>query len=741
MSSRIARMFELLPKTVANTERSENVNARITGDMDTNSDRKSFTTRENLETSADEVQNQETYYSPHAGTSGCTNKPLSPNLDTNICAKNVANLDKHVTGDTSEENDVASNFGDYDSDDSVVDPDYGEEDVKEEENIEDEDGSKQRSRKRRSVPEKWKKNERKKKRHSGLEHRTQKEKKLVKRKIVKPPCSITCKLKCWEKISEEERKKIHRQYWTDQKSIDMKRQFIASHVQQIPVVRRRERNYERELRRKHTNRYSSEQDRKQATLCKKFFLITLSISQQTVDTAIEKKRDGGLLSPDKRGKHIPSNKVPAEVRNLIREHISLFPAYESHYTRERSTKKYLGNHLNVSRMFKLYLEYCHEKLIPEELIGKEWLYSDVFNYEFNLAFKNPDLDTCDECDKYKIKMQEAGSQDIRSSFQEEYEKHLEDAGDRYKMKAADKQSSKENLSKTVVMIDLQKCLPTPDLHNSQSFYSLKLWTYDLVIHNSTDEKSYCMMWDESIAGRGGNEVASCLLKWSEICDIPNNVTELIIWSDNCPSQNRNAQIMMCYFIVLNRNTNLKKITHKFLTKGHTHLEADGDHSVIEREKKKVPQLRIVTPWDWQQVVRLCGVKKSFIVTAMETEDFLNFKSLCEGPKSPLVLRKKDDSGDNFLVSQCVCLQVRRDSPGTLFYKTNFRDEFLAITLTRNTRNKAYLPETLPLKSVKNLEEYTQRNINIFRSYCLGYPKSSMASIRTWHMAKRNPIRI
>nr|CAI5863202.1 unnamed protein product [Callosobruchus analis] len=332
------------------------------------------------------------------------------------------------------------------------------------------------------------------------------------------------------------KKKIHTQYCTDQKSIDMKRQFIDSHVQQIPVVRSRERNYEREMRRKYTNRYSLEQDRKQLTVCKKFFLNTLSISQQTVDAAIEKKRDGWLLSPDKRGKRILSNKVPAE-------------------------------------------------LIPEKLIGKEWLYSDVFNYKFNLAFKNPDLYTDDECDKYKFKMQEAGSQDIRSLFQEEYEKHLVDAGNRYKMNAADKHSSKENPSKKLVMIDLQKCLPPSELYNSQSFYSLKLWTYDFVIDNSTDEKSYCMMWDESIAGRGGNEVTSCLLEWSETCDTPDNVTELIIWSNNYPSQNRNAQIIMSYFIILSRNTIVKKITHKFLTKGHTHLEADGDHSVMERERK------------------------------------------------------------------------------------------------------------------------------------------------------------
>nr|CAI5863201.1 unnamed protein product [Callosobruchus analis] len=56
-------------------ERLTHAKRQILGGMDTNSDRKSLYTKENLKTSADEVQNQETY-NPHTGTSGCINKPL-----------------------------------------------------------------------------------------------------------------------------------------------------------------------------------------------------------------------------------------------------------------------------------------------------------------------------------------------------------------------------------------------------------------------------------------------------------------------------------------------------------------------------------------------------------------------------------------------------------------------------------------------------------------------------------------
>lgn len=138
-------------------------------------------------------------------------------------------------------------------------------------------------------------------------------------------------------------------------------------------------------------------------------MSTLSISQQTVDTALKKKKVGGIVTPDKRGKHEPVNKISEEVRNCVRNHISKFPTYESHYSRERSKKRYLGNILNISKMYSLYLEDCTESGLRPENTAKEWLYSEIFNYEYKYSFKDPDNDTCDLCDQLKLQLQEAES--------------------------------------------------------------------------------------------------------------------------------------------------------------------------------------------------------------------------------------------------------------------------------------------------------------------------------------------
>lgn len=128
----------------------------------------------------------------------------------------------------------------------------------------------------------------------------------------------------------------------------------------------------------------------------------MSISHQSVDTAISKKKEGGILTPDKRGKHTPVNKISEDVRNSVRNHISKFPVHESHYSREKTTRKYLGNHLSISRMYSLYQEDCQN--LPKENVAKEWLYAEIFNYEFNYGFKSPDTDTCDICDKFKLQL-------------------------------------------------------------------------------------------------------------------------------------------------------------------------------------------------------------------------------------------------------------------------------------------------------------------------------------------------
>lgn len=611
----------------------------------------------------------------------------SPNEDEE---PNISQEVLHVTPEYDEElhRSPEREFVDFDDDDDVADPNYSDENESDED--QNEEAKKNLTRKRKANPMNWKKNVTKRKRYSGLGYKTDSGSRVMNPKFLKESCGDNCKLSCKNRFPEERRQTIHSNFWSPSKTVDMRRQYIASIVTQVPIKRRREKTGERRGKRIFTNCYSFETEGKQETVCKKFFLNTLSISQQTVDTAVKKKKEGGIVTPDKRGRHQPANKISEEVRQNVRNHISKFPTYESHYSRERTKKKYLGNHLNISRMYRLYLEECKENGFGSESIAKEWLYSEIFNYEYNYSFKSPDNDTCDLCDQLQLQIRESESLDSRKKLQTEYDQHLADTTNRYKLKSEDKRKSRNNLQEKVIMIDLQKCLPTPDLHNSQSFYSLKLWTYNLTIQDATCEKSFCMMWDESVAGRGGNEIASCLIKWVEQ-NVSDEVKEITIWSDNCPSQNRNILMIMCYFLILRIKPNITAVNHKFLARGHTHLEADAVHSTIERERKKLSQFQIITPWDWQQMVRLCGTKKQFTVVNMEYSDFKEFKHLFEGSTALYINKKKDSAGNDFLISHAVHLQVRRNNPGIIYYKTDFSKDFSEVNFHRRNKPNDYAP--------------------------------------------------
>lgn len=78
-----------------------------------------------------------------------------------------------------------------------------------------------------------------------------------------------------------------------------------------------------------------------------------------------------------------------------------------------------------------------------------------------------------------------------------------------------------------------------------------------------------------------------------------------IYSDTCRGQNRNSHIAAMCFSVLQTSPTLQLIDHKFIVSGHSHLECDTAHAVIEKQNKKT-SVDIHHPRDWSQLIHSMG---------------------------------------------------------------------------------------------------------------------------------------
>ncbi|KAI9575063.1 hypothetical protein GQX74_015516 [Glossina fuscipes] len=214
---------------------------------------------------------------------------------------------------------------------------------------------------------------------------------------------------------------------------------------------------------------------------------------------------------DGRGKMAGSSRKTYEEKiKVVREHILSFPACESHYRRSHHTsgRKYLSADLDIRNMYELYVKKSDENNTSRV---KEWTYRKIFYTEFNLNFHTPRKDTCQECDSLKQKIEASSNEDERLHLMEIHDSNLNSAEQARKSLTDDIQEAKDNPSEYYgFTFDLQKALSYQKLSVSIAYYKRNMYVYNLGFHNFHNENAKMYAWDETIALRGSQEVASCI---------------------------------------------------------------------------------------------------------------------------------------------------------------------------------------------------------------------------------------
>ena len=395
-------------------------------------------------------------------------------------------------------------------------------------------------------------------------------------------------------------------------------------------------------------------------ICQKCFLHVHSIDRSRIRRITE---SNAVTSPppDKRGKQPSANKTPAEILTKIRNHIKTFDAQKSHYSlKDNPNRRYLPEYLNVKRMWKSCVRLYEPEKWAELQSGKkysgmikEWQYRRIFQDEFNLSFGYPRTDTCGKCDLLQTKLSIETDIQEKMKVQDELKKHINLADQAYDEMKHDKLIadatwkeqnrlfSQDKCSKDTTdmySFDFQQNFMAPNFTHGEMYYSRQLNIFNFGVHDHVSNDTVMCIYPETIAKKGGSEVASCLRK--VLMKRNSGSRKIIFYSDGCGGQNRNHQIV-CFFQGLIHKGIYESIEHKILVRGHTRLVNDRDFGLIQQRMKLE---RIIMPDDYEKVVKSARSHPSpFAVVQMDTGDFFYYGTLS---KTSIKMQFKDQNMNN-----------------------------------------------------------------------------------------------
>lgn len=475
--------------------------------------------------------------------------------------------------------------------------------------------------------------------------------------------SCNCRLQCARTFTEEIRSELFSNFWNTG-SHAKQWQIVAKYVDQKNKKSCTDLENENN-RRLHTLHYhlpikSNVNDTTLKKVCKTMFLNTFNISKDFVYTALQKKIINTDFDDfiDGRGRHNNHTRVVTEdMKQTVIDHVNSYPAVESHYIRKDSRKKYLDSSLSFSKMFKMYSEWCVEKGYNSRVFSLRQ-YRDIVNTNLKIGFHIPKKDQCDLCHQFK------NISVVTEEIKDKYLTHQKEKDYSRKLKLETKVLAANDCKKACIVFDFQKVLSSPHGNISIYYYKRKLNVYNFTVYDMASKEAFCYMWDETVAKRGPNEVASCIYDFMSKL-VSKGAAEINFWSDNCGGQNRNRIVFYMYLLAANHFK--IKIYHRFMEKGHTQNEGDSVHALIERTAKGK---EIYVPDEWYSLVRWAKVnEKPYNVIEVKQDMILDFKKGLAGKNWT-----KNFSNQKVSWSKVKEIAVSSENEGILYYKYSLSDE-------------------------------------------------------------------
>ena len=476
-------------------------------------------------------------------------------------------------------------------DNETKDPDY---DLRDEEDVDsssDEDTKRQTKRQRKPSPADWKKNATKNKRKKGVEYISTKGKEIPARSVGELCTSFYCiksdKRDCQD-ISRDVQLAIFKYFWVDLTEWSERKVYVSTLVSKVPI---KQKTTGVNSRRQNTWEYSLSYQNKVYRVCKKLFAATVGLPERTVLSWLEQSDQATrsddvqeetlnescetiteeMLESSKKPKRIPKNITTEESRNYVKEFLESLATVPSHYCRAiYAQTKFLEPGTTMNSVFQEYRNKAGEDNVHQVSYP---VFKKIFD-ESKYSVFVPRKDQCDVCLGFKHS----------SVSKEEYEKHRNLKDQARDMKTKDKTEAQENNQVSAWTMDMQAVMVCPKSLASCMYYKTKLQLHNFTFYCLEDKAGYCYAWDEVNADLSCETFAWLqFYHFRKFLEEHSDIKILIVWSDGCGYQNRNATLSNAYLHL----AKLMKVTiyQKFLMSGHSQMECDSMHSMIERKLK------------------------------------------------------------------------------------------------------------------------------------------------------------
>lgn len=429
-------------------------------------------------------------------------------------------------------------------------------------------------------------------------------------------CHCT-RFRCFENVSNEERKTLicHFNSLSDRNAQNA---YLSGLISVNEIKQRRPRQAEQDAK-LHSFSYaykvrvSRESCLQDIPVCFKGFLSIFGITNRRAQTLKSSLASTGSAPIDKRGKHENrgKNKLPETTYTAMDIFFKSLKGRKAHYSLKDSKRLYLPEDLN----YKKLMEHFLQKNLGVE-ISYEKFRQHAQNH-YNFAFGYPRTDTCSTCDAQKA--QETNIETLKTkvidlneikelddqlkTLRTEMELHKRKADSFYVEKRSARKHAMKNKEFEAITMDYGKNLPIPNITTGEVYYKRQLSFYMFNIHILSNGSSTFYTYDQTVAKKGSDDVASMLYHFFMNILDP-EIREIHIFCDSCGGQNKNKTIIKFLHYVTVNLKRFDKITVTYPIRGHSYMECDKNVALINQ---KTPA---ETPEDWRNAIVSARVKPS-----------------------------------------------------------------------------------------------------------------------------------